>query len=75
MPVVRRLAELPKAGESFGKGFWREARPYLFLAIFSFLSAFVILAGIHVKKLEIDSRWGAFLLGYFADATIQKLKP
>jgi hypothetical protein len=80
MPVVRKLAGLPhNTGEglrSYARRVWPEAiRPYLFLAIFSFLAALVILAGIHVKKLEIDSTWGAFLLGYFADATIQKLKP
>ena len=71
MPVVRKLITLGQTERA-----WTDAiRPYLFLAVFSFLAALVILAGIHVKKLQIDSTWGAFLLGYFADATIQKLKP
>lgn len=79
MPIIRKLAGIPKTGETYRqhvKSVWIEAiRPYLFLAIFSLLSALVILAGIHFKNLKIDSYWGAFLLGYFADATIQKLKP
>ena len=79
MPVVRKLAELPPTtGErlrQYVTRVWQPAvRPYLFMAIFSFLAALVILAGAHVKKVQIDSTWGAFLLGYFADATIQKLK-
>jgi len=79
MPVVRNLAGVARdSGEKFGHYMTRvwpgKVRPYFFLAIFSFLTALVILAGVRVKKLEIDSTWGAFLLGYFADATIQKLR-
>ena len=78
MPVLKKWAGIDRI-ETFGKyiaNVWTNAvRPYLYLAGFSFLAALVILAGIHVKKIQIDSSWGAFLLGYFADATIQKLKP
>jgi len=41
------------------------------MAVFFFLAA---LAGVKVK-LDIDSNWGALLLVYFCDSTIQKLKP
>jgi hypothetical protein len=80
MPVVRDLARLPHStNESFSdyrKRAWRDAlRPYFFLAIFSLITAQVIVAGVRIKKLEIDSGWGAFSLGYFADSTIQKLWP
>jgi hypothetical protein len=54
---------------------WPIVRPYAFMAILSFLSALVIFAGFKVKQLPIDSKWAAFLLGYFCDSTIQKLKP
>ena len=80
MPVVRKLAELPRNTDEHLRKYvtraWQAAvRPYVLMAIFSFLAALVILAGVHVKKLQIDSTWGAFLLGYFADATIQKIRP
>lgn len=79
MPVVRQLAVPPPAGAkgmtAFVQRVWPTARPYVFMAIFSFLAAVVIMAGVGVKHLQVDSQWGAFLLGYFADATIQKLKP
>jgi len=42
------------------------------LWLFSFFSP--ALAGVKVK-LDIDSNWGALLLGYFCDSPIQKLKP
>jgi len=79
MPVVRQLAVPPPAGAhgigTFLQRLWPTARPYVFMAVFSLMAALVILAGVRVKKLEVDSVWGAFLLGYFCDATIQKLKP
>jgi hypothetical protein len=78
MPIVRELAtppESPKGLVPFLQRVWPVARPYVFMAVFSFLAALVILAGVKVKKLDIDSNWGAFLLGYFCDSTIQKLKP
>jgi len=79
MPIIRQLATPSPPGgigvAAFLKTVWPVARPYIFMAIFSFLSALVILAGIKVKQLQIDSKWGAFLLGYFCDSTIQKLKP
>jgi hypothetical protein len=76
MPIVRQLAT-PKEFENgfFLQRVWPIARPYIFMAIFSFLAALVIFAGVKVKQLSIDSKWGAFLLGYFCDSTIQKLKP
>ncbi len=80
MPMVRKWITLKKArGElrdEYLKRIWWEAiRPYLFLAIFSLLAALVILAGYHVRKVQVNSFSEAFLLGYFADATIQKLQP
>jgi hypothetical protein len=78
MPIVRQLATPPTVGkaiEPFLQRVWPIARPYVFMAIFSFLAALVIFAGVKVKQLSIDSKWGAFLLGYFCDSTIQKLKP
>ena len=79
MPIVRQLAVPPADGirvsHEFAKRVWITARPYFFMAIFSLMAAFVILAGVRVKTLPIDSKWGAFRLGYFCDATIQKLMP
>ena len=79
MPIVRQLAVpppgLPHGFRAVVQHIWPTARPYVFMGIFSFMAAIVILAGVRVKTLQIDSKWGAFLLGYFCDATIQKLKP
>ncbi len=76
MPVVRKLAAPPDDKTmSFFKRVGKTLRPYAFMAVFSALAALVILAGVRVKGLPVDSRWGAFLMGYFVDATIQKLQP
>ena len=78
MPVVRQLAVPPAGGRGFTQflqSVWPTARPYFFMGVFSALAALVILAGVHVKQLQVDTQWGAFLLGYFCDATVQKLKP
>lgn len=79
MPVVRDLAKPPVAGTkgltAFVQRIWPVARPYFFMGLFSLMAALVILAGVSAKKLNVDSNGGAFLLGYFSDSTIQKLKP
>lgn len=80
LPVVRKLATPPPAGAKGGIGgfvqrIWPTARPYVFMAIVSILVAVVLLAGLHVKKIPVDSASAAFLLGYFSDATMQKLIP
>ena len=79
MPIVRQLAKLPPEERNtlsmFRDSLWEKARPYFFMAIFSLMAALVILAGLYGKKLQVDSKSGAFLLGYFCDSTIQKLKP
>ena len=78
LPVVRQLATPPRGPsglEALFNSLWPIVRPYAFMAVLSFLSALVIFAGFKVKQLPIDSKWAAFLLGYFCDSTIQKLKP
>lgn len=79
LPVVRQLATPPTRDASGLQNWianvWPVFRPYAFMGVLSFLSALVIFAGFKAKQLPIDSQWAAFLLGYFCDSTIQKLKP
>jgi hypothetical protein len=79
MPVIKQLATPPQGGKGGLTGFfariWPIARPYVFMGIYSLLSALIILAGLSAAKLPMVNTFGsAFLLGYFCDATLQKLK-
>lgn len=77
LPVLR--AGYPKvtavAASDFWRLLWDAAKPYLLLGIGSTLTALLIIAGLASTGTQITTWYQALLLGYFADATLQKLKP
>lgn len=77
LPVLR--AGYPKvtavATSAFWRLLWDAAKPYLLLGIGSTLTALLLIAGLANTGTQITTWHQALLLGYFADSTLQKLKP
>lgn len=65
-PAVTTLARK----ESNAKKFWKITKPYIITGVFSLLVAVVIVA---LLGDTIDTWQKAFLAGYTADSTLQKL--
>ncbi len=75
LPILRAM--LPKAQvttlsrkESAAMRFWKITKPYIITGVFSLLVAVVIVA---LLGDNIDTWQKAFLAGYTADSTLQKL--
>lgn len=79
--VVRQFfqAEVETHGAKSGfSRFWRFARPYVYLGMFSVVTAGILLAAYRVSlpvgQPGVINTWAeAFLYGYAYDSTIQKL--
>jgi hypothetical protein len=66
----------PGAKAAYGASrLWIVAKPYLLMAIASFLLAVVTLAIAKSSNVDLNAWYKAFLLGYFWDSTVQKFKP
>ena len=75
LPILREMLPKPVAttltrNESRGARAWKVMRPYVITGIFSLLVAVVIVAFLGET---IDTWQKAFLAGYTADSTLQKL--
>ena len=77
LPVLRKSYPqvTAEAAKAFWQRLWETGRPYLVLGVGSLLTALLILAGLANTGTQITTWHQALLLGYFADATLQKLKP
>jgi len=77
LPVLRKSYPQVTAegAKTFWWRLWETGRPYLVLGVGSLLTALLILAGLANTGTQITTWHQALLLGYFADATLQKLKP
>ncbi|HLE04658.1 MAG TPA: hypothetical protein VI729_08635 [Anaerolineales bacterium] len=77
LPIVKE--GYPKAKTELVRGqflstIWGIAKPYLLLGIGSVATALLIMAGMANLGEPIKAWHQALLLGYFADATLQKFK-
>jgi hypothetical protein len=78
LPVLRQWLPHPRKEEGTGAGvsgwfpqFWRVARPYVVLGVFSLAVALLLVAFVQDQLTD----WRAALLaGYASDSTLQKLK-
>lgn len=75
LPILRQMLPRPKVqilsrGKSRVEKFWEISKPYFITAAFSLLVAVIVVALIGDT---INSWQKAFLAGYTADSTLQKL--
>ena len=75
LPILRAMLPKPRATvlarkESRTSRLWKITKPYIITGVFSLLVAVVIVA---LLGDNIDSWQKAFLAGYTADSTLQKL--
>lgn len=78
LPIVKE--GYPRAATDLVRGkVWSTivpiAKPYLLLGVGSVATAVLIMAGMANLGKPIEAWHQALLLGYFADATLQKFKP
>jgi heme/copper-type cytochrome/quinol oxidase subunit 3 len=71
IPVL--VAAWPKPERS-AADFWKVVRPYVALAVGSFVIAFIVLAILASQNKELKQWWQAALAGYAFDSTLQKFK-
>ena len=71
LPLIRPFVPKPPGFDRTGwEKFWKFARPYLATAVFSLILALLVLAALQ----ETITDWRtAFLAGYTADSTLQKI--
>lgn len=71
LPVLRPLLPKPLRLKDVKGVFWTAAKPYIITAIFSLIVALVLVAFLGPDT--INSWQAAFLAGYTADSTLQKI--
>jgi hypothetical protein len=70
LPLIRPMLPKPLAMKNPPSKFWEYAKPYLVTAIFSLIVALIIVALLG----DTLTTWqAAFIAGYTADSTLQKL--
>ncbi len=70
LPLIRPMLPKPLAMKNPPPKFWEYAKPYLVTAIFSLIVALIIVALLG----DTLTTWqAAFIAGYTADSTLQKL--
>jgi hypothetical protein len=70
LPLIRPLLPKPPAAKAVAGNRWAFAKPYLITGIFSLVVALILVAFLGET---IDTWQKAFLAGYTADSTLQKI--
>jgi hypothetical protein len=70
LPLIRPMLPKPLKMLKAPASFWEYARPYLITAIFSLIVALIIVA---LLGDTLNTWQTAFIAGYTADSTLQKL--
>ncbi|MFY9822499.1 MAG: hypothetical protein WAM82_14030 [Thermoanaerobaculia bacterium] len=71
LPLIRPLIPKPPATKTFASNnWWAFAKPYLITGVFSLVVALILVAFLGET---LDTWQKAFLAGYTADSTLQKI--
>ncbi|WP_140467692.1 hypothetical protein [Hymenobacter nivis] len=74
LPLIRPLLPKPDAAaRSMAPSFWKVVSPYLATGLFSLIVACLITAYSNSAGRPIENIYAAFIAGYLADSTLQKL--
>jgi hypothetical protein len=74
LPLIRPLLPKPDATERLtAPSFWKVVSPYLATGLFSLVVACLITAYVNSTGQSFENIYSAFIAGYLADSTLQKL--